>query len=330
MFMIKPIQQTLVIVSLLLGGGTVAAAQMDPPGTGASVGNQPQAQAMSGQDRSLARDQVCTRCHDEYDGKVLTMYQTPHGVKADARTPSCQSCHGESIAHIKNPEGKSNRPEPDFVFSGKHKSPAKAQVGQCMQCHQSGLRMNWAGSQHQSHDVACSSCHKVHVARDAVVDKATQPPVCFTCHKTQRAQTLRISTHPLAAGTMGCTDCHNPHGSIGPHLLKKNSVTETCYTCHAEKRGPFLWEHPPVAEDCTNCHTPHGSNITPLLKARVPWLCQRCHASNFHPSTAYSGRGLPVEAGGVSPAQQMLLKSCLNCHSEVHGSNSPSGARKTR
>ncbi len=43
-------------------------------------------------------------------------------------------------------------------------------------------------------------------------------------------------------------------------------MNETCYTCHADKRGPFLWEHQPVNEDCTNCHTPHGSNITPLLK----------------------------------------------------------------
>ena len=327
--MTRPLQRFLATLALVCGGGMVSAAQPALPDIGAPVG-ETQQQTQTVQDRALARDKVCTECHDEYDGKVLMMYQTPHGVRADARTPSCQSCHGESTAHVKNPEGKSKRPEPDFVFKGKNKSSAEAQEGQCMQCHTSGLRMNWAGSPHQSHDVACSSCHKVHVARDPVMHKATQEDVCFTCHKTQRAQTLRLSTHPLAAGKMACSDCHNPHGSVGPHLMKKNSVTETCFTCHAEKRGPFLWEHPPVAEDCTICHTPHGSNITPLLKARVPWLCQECHSTSFHPSTAYSGTGLPTEAGGTSPAQQMLLKSCLNCHSEVHGTNHPSGARKTR
>ena len=113
-----------------------------------------------------------------------------------------------------------------------------------------------------------------------MLTKATQPEVCFTCHKTQRAQTHRISTHPLDAGKMACSDCHNPHGSTGPKLLVKNSVNETCYTCHAEKRGPFLWEHQPVIDDCTNCHTPHGSTNAPLLKARPPWLCQECHSGD--------------------------------------------------
>ena len=42
--------------------------------------------------------------------------------------------------------------------------------------------------------------------------------------------------------------------------LKAASVNEQCYTCHTEKRGPFLWEHAPVRESCLNCHTPHGSN----------------------------------------------------------------------
>ena len=140
---------------------------------------------------------------------------------------------------------------------------------------------------------------------------------------------LRPSTHPIREGKMSCSGCHNPHGSNGPKLLTKNTVNETCYTCHAEKRGPFLWEHAPAREDCTNCHKPHGSVNASLLKQRVPWLCQQCHLTAFHPSTAYSGTGLP---GATLPsgAQQLLGKGCTNCHSEVHGSNHPSGVRKTR
>jgi len=77
---------------------------------------------------------------------------------------------------------------------------------------------------------------------------------------------------------MSCDDCHNPHGALtnngnpllnGP-LLKTNTVNETCYQCHAEKRGPWLWEHPPVRESCLNCHSPHGSNQASLLIAPVP------------------------------------------------------------
>jgi predicted CXXCH cytochrome family protein len=53
--------------------------------------------------------------------------------------------------------------------------------------------------------------------------------------------------------------------------LLEATVNDTCYQCHAEKRGPFLWEHAPVREDCTNCHSPHGSTQPSLLKARTPW-----------------------------------------------------------
>lgn len=49
----------------------------------------------------IDRDSECTRCHDENEAKpILSIYQTAHGNKADARTPGCQSCHGESVKHI--------------------------------------------------------------------------------------------------------------------------------------------------------------------------------------------------------------------------------------
>src|SRR5215470_15726045 len=68
-------------------------------------------------DRSLKGDAVCTHCHDETEAKpVLAIYKTPHGVKADDRTPGCQSCHGASVAHVKNPAGAATRPLVDINF----------------------------------------------------------------------------------------------------------------------------------------------------------------------------------------------------------------------
>ncbi len=142
----------------------------------------------------------------------------------------------------------------------------------------------------------------------------------------KRAQMFRRSRHPIREGKVVCADCHNPHGSPGPSQLAKNTVNETCYQCHAEKRGPFLWEHQPVREECTLCHDPHGSTQPRMLKVRQPWLCQQCHQEAFHPSTLYSGDDIPP----VGAAQQLLMKSCTNCHSKVHGSNHPSGPRFTR
>src|ERR1700704_4239644 len=69
-------------------------------------------------DASLQGDRVCPPCHDETEARpVLAIYKTAHGVKADARTPGCQSCHGPSEAHVTNPKGSSTRPPVDVDFN---------------------------------------------------------------------------------------------------------------------------------------------------------------------------------------------------------------------
>jgi len=288
-------------------------------------------------DEALKKDQVCTRCHDESETlPILSIYQTPHGVRGDVRTPTCQSCHGESLKHLHGDKNVQGRAKPDVIFN-KHTFPVSSpgeRAEACLACHKGTARTHWDGSQHETAGLACNDCHKIHQPVDKVRQKSTQREVCFTCHKEQRADTHKISTHPLDAGKMACSDCHNPHGSTGPKLLKKNTVNETCWQCHADKRGPFLWEHQPVSEDCTNCHTPHGSNITPLLKDRPPMLCDDCH-DGPHNSQAPYGAGMAGTQGTTvtnpllnanNASSSAAGRACMNCHVMVHGSNSPAGA----
>jgi DmsE family decaheme c-type cytochrome len=291
-------------------------------------------------DRTLRGDAICTRCHDQGEARpVLSIYQTRHGVKADGRTPGCQTCHGASEAHVKNAADTDPRPPVEVSFAKGEGTSADRRIETCLACHKNGQRNHWRGSQHEAAGLACNTCHAVHVRRDPVLSSGEQANVCFSCHKTERAQIHRISTHPLAAGKMECSNCHNPHGSTGPTLMVKGSVNETCYSCHAEKRGPFLWEHEPVTETCTNCHTPHGSNITPLLKARTPWLCQSCHTGDHAAqvnSAANLQRGGVTTANGAFPLAnsaaraQMVGRDCQACHMQTHGSNHPAGAKLLR
>jgi DmsE family decaheme c-type cytochrome len=272
---------------------------------------------------SLSSDAVCTRCHDESESvPILAIYQTKHGVKGDTRTPGCQSCHGVSSGHLAN---KAVRPDVTF---GTNKSESKDQDKACLACHKADNRTHWTGGQHQANDVNCSNCHKVHAAVDKVRNRKTQPEVCFACHKEQRTDSQKISHHPIGEGKVICSDCHNPHGSSGSKMLRENTVLETCYSCHAEKRGPFLWEHQPATKDCTSCHTPHGSNISPLLQSRPPFLCDECH-NGPHNSIAPYGKGAAVGTPGATNGngdRSAAGRACINCHSMVHGSNSPSGA----
>jgi len=170
--------------------------------------------------------------------------------------------------------------------------------------------------------------------------KATQPEKCFTCHSQQRSESFQMSHHPVREGKVACSDCHNVHGSPGPKLVKEFTINETCYNCHAEKRGPLLWEHQPVREDCTLCHSAHGSSTARLLNERMPYLCTGCHSDDPNvvaaPSSRVSSIGwfgggnsipghAPVSSGQIG-SPYMQYRSCMNCHQQVHGSNSPNGA----
>jgi DmsE family decaheme c-type cytochrome len=104
-------------------------------------------------------------------------------------------------------------------------------------------------------------------------------------------------------------------------LRTGTTVDESCVSCHTEKRGPYLWEHAPVANSCVTCHDPHGSSNDRMLVAKPPYLCQRCHVTSRHPPTIYDGF---VQANS-SNANKITGRACVNCHQQLHGSNSPNG-----
>ncbi len=334
----KQWQKILAVLAACAGLGLLAVAT---PALAADAPKRLLAVDPNAKDLILKGDAKCTGCHDEADEPtgagtmlelnpgVLAIGKSKHGVRADKRTPTCTDCHGESEKH-RTHKGSDKPPSVDRSFRKTSKTPADERSEACLTCHKGGPRINWPGSQHASNDVACNSCHQVHNKRDKARDKQTQVEVCFTCHKEQRAENFKASHHPVREGKVVCSDCHNLHGSTGPSLLAKNTLNETCYKCHTEKRGPFLWEHPPATDSCANCHLPHGSNNPALLKSRQPYLCEQCHDYTNHPGNVYSGKGLPISQGGTAPAQQMLLRGCANCHTQVHGTNHPSGARFTR
>ncbi len=274
---------------------------------------------------------TCLECHDDesstYSAKAL--FKTPHAHAGNKRSPfgagglQCEACHGPGAAHAKNKKSASIN---TFKADSKTSLAERNQV--CMSCHEGSTRSAWHAGAHERANLSCTDCHKMHQERDPVLTKASEPQVCMSCHKQQRADFQKSSTHPLRQGKMACSDCHNAHGSSAPAMLVKTTVNQTCTSCHAEKRGPVLWEHAPVAEDCGLCHSPHGSVRAALLTKNPPLLCQECHSSAGHPSVARTADGLPGGSGGG--AIYVVGGSCSNCHSQVHGSNHPAGAKLMR
>lgn len=274
---------------------------------------------------------TCLKCHDEYFDKypVLEIFFTKHGDRQNPRSPmaqlQCESCHGPGRAHATEPLVGKKR-APIFTFGKKSKLSLTDQNNVCLQCHSDANRATWKGSAHASQNMACVDCHSIHIKKDPVLSSSDQSSVCLTCHKKQKSEFSRRSAHPVRQGQVSCTQCHNPHGSFFQALLKTATKNDTCYQCHAEKRGPYLWAHGPVQEDCGICHEHHGSIEKSLLKKRAPYLCQQCHSGNLHPSFSYDSSSLSNAANN----NFVLAKSCLNCHYQVHGSNHPSGVKLMR
>ena len=195
----------------------------------------------------------------------------------------------------------------------------------CLTCHNRADHAGWEGSKHEQRGLACGTCHSVHSFKspEHQLIKPTQTAVCATCHRLQVTKTERAVAHmPVREGKLQCSSCHSPHGSISnvKSLKTGSSVVELCTTCHAEMRAPMLWEHAPVKENCATCHDPHGSSNDRMLVVRMPMLCQRCHSPARHPSTIYDNNAITV-----SKSNRMFGRSCVNCHSNIHGSNHPSG-----
>ncbi len=272
---------------------------------------------------------TCLSCHD--DEVTLAIFKTVHAVPSDSSGPfghgqlQCESCHGPGDAHSGRVRRGEERPAIPHFGSGPVAS-LEDQNGICLECHKDDVGFGWHTGVHPSDEVACADCHVSHAPADAVMQTSTQAEVCFDCHQRQRSETMKAFSHPLLQGKMDCSGCHSAHSDEAATAFAQQTLNASCEQCHAEKRGPFLWEHAPVSEDCGLCHAPHGSNHAGMLTQRAPLLCQSCHSASGHPSIANTTDGLAADL----PSQYLLGQSCMNCHSQVHGSNHPSGSKLMR
>ena len=254
----------------------------------------------------------CSTCHE---ATVKGSHGTPHASLAG----QCASCHGDVAGHLASVTTSGDKGPITSLKNMK----AKDVNATCLGCHGEGHAADFPGSVHERRGVSCTNCHSVHQPKSekAQLRTARDAETCNTCHSNIRAKSMRVSHHPVREGLMSCSSCHDPH-SQQEKLLKADNVNEQCYSCHMEKRGPFLWEHAPVRENCMNCHDPHGSNHEKLLVAKQPYLCQRCHLNTRHPGTLYDARN---SLTGPSISNRLIEHSCRNCHQQIHGTNAPSG-----
>ena len=272
-----------------------------------------------------AGTEICQTCHSPvYDqlaktamGKLFLKHP-----RTDTEKRGCETCHGPGTEHV----GSGGKTLGDMVrFTKGTPTPVSVRNEVCLKCHQKRERLFWSGSVHENNGIACTSCHAVHtgpgIANRSQLANLTVEDTCAPCHKEQVRAENKFSHHPTREGKMNCASCHNPHGTTSPKLVKAISTRELCFNCHAQYRGPYVFQHPPVLEDCFNCHQPHGSAYPSLLKQPPIRLCRDCHIT-FHNEAI-----TPFTIGGTNKTRINMMAGggCINCHRNIHGSNNING-----
>jgi DmsE family decaheme c-type cytochrome len=244
----------------------------------------------------------CTVCHDEVHGRAL----------APDYHADCEACHGPGGEHADSEEIT------DIRF------PA---ASDCLACHETGRsgHLSWSTSEHARAGVLCSDCHATHnrepyhVRQSHSVGFRQATPstsMCISCHPGVASQLSLPSHHPVREGMMDCVSCHEPHGDRRTRL---GVPTELCASCHQDHAGPWIFEHPPVAEDCGYCHNPHGSAAYDLLETNQPSICISCHST---PDTAHleTSEGLGIGDPITDAVAAAFYTRCTDCHGAIHGS----------
>jgi DmsE family decaheme c-type cytochrome len=262
--------------------------------------------------------QRCQKCHaPEYSSwEKSAHFRTTLDKHADASHQGCESCHGQMAEHLADPTDTSKM----FRFKDK---PAKEISARCLQCHTyTAEHSNFSRSVHLQNNVSCIDCHSPHHAKEGEhLMRERSPQLCYGCHQEAKQQFARPFHHRVNEGLVSCNDCHNPHGAnIARQLRATSSQDLVCFKCHADKAGPFVFEHQPVKiEGCVACHTPHGSSNPRLLKrSQVNVLCLECHSISLDTTGVGVEGPLPQ---GPAHNQNQKYQACTMCHTQIHGSN---------
>jgi DmsE family decaheme c-type cytochrome len=279
-----------------------------------------------GNDRCLESCHVHDKVAKDFAASTMGVFVKPG---TGMSMVDCESCHGPGSLAIKDLTRAKVRAEEkmgkkvacDFkTLIDWRTLPPQAQSLICLKCHTANATFNlhdWNASTHATNDVSCLDCHKVHQGPDLTLAKKKIFELCIECHQDVRAELSLPSRHPILEGKISCVDCHEPHGTITEKGLKGDTVKIACTRCHAEKEGPFVFEHADLSEDCRNCHKSHGSVNNDLLTAAEPFLCLQCHNSHQN----YRRPSLKDE-----PWKEAFYNRCTDCHPSIHGTDKPSGS----
>jgi predicted CXXCH cytochrome family protein len=237
-----------------------------------------------GNDLAMEQPDLCYQCHDKdaKEGKKFI-----HGPVAAG---ACTICH--------NPHDSENSSL--LRYSNVNEL--------CTSCHSAkGEFLKNTENIHPPVEDSCVNCHDPHTEDYEFQLRADRKKdICLTCHvdKQDWINSVRSKHGAINMGS-GCQNCHDPHGTGQPKMMKAATVKDMCLKCHSQELitdeegyklqniGKHLdenpdWHGPIQWGDCAMCHNPHGSDNLRMLNKPFPktfyakfdeknYICFECH-----------------------------------------------------
>ena len=250
------------------------------------------------------RDGRCVECHQPHMATEKALLRTAgselcftcHGdveklVKGDgahaAAAEDCATCHDPHRSSEPN-QLTASMPDlclmchdPDENLSSMHLGADMATVT-CTECHDphgspSG-RLLATGSVHAPFEDDCATCHRGSVSE---LIEGGGSALCYACHADLEREVQNASVPHAALEVAECIDCHSPHASRQPRLLRMPGGG-VCLSCHEDQgAGPEKVGHGAIEWfGCHSCHVPHGADQPQLLRQTGNALCLGCHIDN--------------------------------------------------
>lgn len=206
----------------------------------------------------------------------------PANLPADSMTALCTTCHADP--HAVNMIERDPHGDADMscnachkIHDNKHAALLKDKENDtCLGCHQ-GVRAGFAMPDHHPLDegvVACRDCH-IEIAQSKKQRNTMGGPgeSCLKCHGEMQGpfpyEHEAAVNYSVNEG--GCMNCHNPHGSTWPKLLKQSYQAphySLCSQCHSVPKHLNNYQHGTqwAGVPCGDCHVDvHGSYTSRFL-----------------------------------------------------------------